>query len=78
LPFFGGDADVGLARLARPVEATAIGNLLVQARALGCVQSFEEARACVRRSFQPETFEPREPEAWDNAWEQYMSLKAGR
>jgi len=64
--------------IAGPVEATAIGNLLVQARALGCVQSFEEARTCVRRSFQPETFEPREPEAWDNAWEQYMSLKAGR
>ena len=41
-----------------PIEATAIGNLLVQAVALGHIGSLEEAREVVRRSFEVQTFEP--------------------
>jgi rhamnulokinase len=48
--------------VAGPVEATAIGNLLVQAMALGLVGSLEEARALVGRSLEPRTYEPRCPE----------------
>jgi rhamnulokinase len=52
-----------------PVEATAIGNLLVQAVALGKVSSFEEAREVVRRSFEVNEFEPNPAarQAWDDA-----------
>jgi rhamnulokinase len=38
--------------IAGPVEATAAGNILVQAIGAGVVSSLDEARAIVRRSFQ--------------------------
>ena len=50
---------LGLPVLAGPVEATAIGNVLVQARAQGLVTgSLEELRALVARSFVPERYFP--------------------
>jgi rhamnulokinase len=60
--------------LAGPVEATAIGNLLVQALGLGLVGSLADARRVVRDSFQVERFEPRQPERWAAAWERFGGL----
>jgi rhamnulokinase len=57
-----------------PAEATAIGNLLVQALALGHITTLTEGRALVRRSFQVETYEPRATVAWDGAYERYLEL----
>jgi rhamnulokinase len=42
---------------AGPVEATAAGNVLVQAMGSGAIRDLEEARAVVRRSFEIEKFE---------------------
>ena len=44
--------------LAGPVEATALGNVLVQARAAGELGSLAEMRAVAAASARPETFEP--------------------
>lgn len=50
----------GLPVVAGPVEATAIGNLLVQARARGLVDGdLEDLRALVAASFTPERYAPR-------------------
>jgi rhamnulokinase len=57
-----------------PVEATAVGNVLVQARALGHLNSFDEGRALVRRSFSVETFEPGDTDAWTEAYHRYLAL----
>ena len=51
--------------LAGPVEATAIGNLLVQLAARGGVVDLRQIREIVRHSFEPEAFEPRAAAAWD-------------
>ncbi len=49
----------GLPVLAGPVEATALGNVLVQGRALGAVQgSLEHLRALVARTHPPLRYEP--------------------
>jgi len=61
--------------VAGPVEATAIGNLLVQAIGMGEIGSLAEARAIVRDSFQVETYEPKDVAAWDEACERYEKLK---
>src|SRR5207247_3022415 len=50
--------------LAGPVEATAIGNVLVQAIGLRELKSLTDAREVVRRSFDVTTYAPKEPEAW--------------
>ena len=51
-------AATGRPVLAGPVEATGIGNLLVQAIGLGALGSLGEGREVVRRSFATETYEP--------------------
>ncbi len=53
--------------LAGPVEATAMGNVLVQARASGEVGSLAEIREVVRRSSALRSFEPGDPGPWDEA-----------
>lgn len=61
---------------AGPVEATAIGNVLLQARARGQVGSLSELRAIVRASFPIETFAP-DPAArsqWDDAYQRFAAL----
>jgi rhamnulokinase len=55
--------------VAGPAEATTIGNLLVQAIALGELSSLEEGRKVVRASFRAQRYEPRVSEAWRDARE---------
>ena len=55
--------------LAGPVEATAIGNLMVQAIALGLVASLSQARQLVKRSVAIEIYEPVSSEGWEEAWQ---------
>ena len=49
----------GIPVLAGPVEATALGNVLVQARSLGLAGSRAELRALVARTHPPQRYEPR-------------------
>jgi rhamnulokinase len=65
----------GLPVLAGPEEATLIGNLLVQAMALGEIASLEEARTVVRASFAPTTYEPVRSAAWQEARERFARLR---
>jgi rhamnulokinase len=71
---FAADAT-GRAVVAGPVEATAIGNVLGQALALGHISSLAEGRAVVRRSFDVTTFEPGDTDGWDQAYQRYLRLK---
>jgi rhamnulokinase len=64
----------GATVIAGPVEATAIGNIMVQALAAGCVGSLEEIRSIVRQSFEPVSYEPKEAEVWQQAYERYKTL----
>jgi rhamnulokinase len=62
--------------LAGPVEATALGNVLFQARADSEVGSLADLREIVRRSFPVRTFEPRpaHSDAWSEARSRFHSL----
>jgi rhamnulokinase len=60
--------------IAGPVEATAIGNILVQAMATGDVKSLAEARTIVRNSFELKRYEPRDTATWDSAYARFQSL----
>ncbi|MBV8076428.1 MAG: rhamnulokinase, partial [Planctomycetaceae bacterium] len=52
---------------AGPVEATAVGNVLLQAMARGRIASLADARAIVARSFPVTVYEPRAAGVWDEA-----------
>jgi rhamnulokinase len=56
---------------AGPVEATAIGNILVQAVALGHIGSLKEGRQIVHNTFSPQVFTPRDSSAWDEAYARF-------
>jgi rhamnulokinase len=56
-----------------PVEATAIGNILVQAIATGYLTSLEEARSLVRASREITAWEPSKFSGWDEAYATYLS-----
>ncbi len=60
-----------------PVEATAIGNVLMQAIALEQIGSLAEARVVVRKSFDVETYQPGHRTGWDNAYARLLNLIAG-
>lgn len=61
--------------IAGPVEATAIGNILVQAIAMGEIASLAEGREIVCNSFEVETYEPQEVSTWGEAYQRYTRLK---
>jgi rhamnulokinase len=60
--------------IAGPVEATAIGNLMMQTIAAGEVASIAQAREVIRRSFSVETYDPRNAADWDSAYSRFTSL----
>jgi rhamnulokinase len=62
---------------AGPVEATAIGNVLMQAVGRGRLGSLADVRDVVARSFPVQTFEPRDAAAWDEAAGRFAKLLPG-
>jgi len=60
--------STGRAVITGPVEATAIGNILMQAIGMKHLGSLAEAREVVRASFEPETYEPKRTADWDEAY----------
>ena len=57
-----------------PVEATAAGNILIQALAGGDLSSLAEARQIVIRSFPQDTYEPQDAVLWDAAYGRFTAL----
>jgi sugar (pentulose or hexulose) kinase len=57
------------------VEATAIGNILVQAMALGRIKSHDELREIVKRSFPLITYEPQHTAYWDEIYARFLRIK---
>jgi rhamnulokinase len=63
--------------VAGPVEATAIGNIIVQAMARGYVASLAEGRRLVRNSCDLATYEPVSSPGWEEAYGRLASLIGG-
>ncbi|MGC2578768.1 MAG: FGGY-family carbohydrate kinase, partial [Terrimicrobiaceae bacterium] len=61
--------------VAGPVEATAAGNVLIQAIALGQIDSHLALRQIVRDSFPLESYRPGEEENWREAYGRFTELK---
>jgi rhamnulokinase len=66
--------SVGKPVIAGPVEATAIGNALMQAISLGYIGSLAEAREWVARSFPLRDYQPQSADGWDEASNKLANL----
>jgi rhamnulokinase len=70
---FAADAT-GRTVITGPIEATAIGNILMQSIALGQLGSLDEARSIVRHSYSPQIYHPVPSAAWDKAYERLLEV----
>ncbi len=64
----------GLPVVAGPAEATAVGNLMMQAKSLGAVKDLAEIRDIICRSFSLETYNPRDTLDWNAGYERFQDL----
>ena len=65
---------LGIRVVTGPVEATATGNLLMQAYGCGEISSLTELRACVRRSNRFDCYEPADTAQWDAAYARFKAV----
>ncbi len=70
---FAADAT-GRTVVAGPVEATAIGNILMQSIGMKHLGSLADAREIVRASFEPEIYEPNHKADWDEAYSRLQKV----
>ncbi|MDI9430388.1 MAG: rhamnulokinase family protein [Planctomycetota bacterium] len=68
---FAADAT-GKRVVAGPIEATASGNILMQAIAAGRLKGIDEARAIVRHSFDLKEYRPQDTPEWTQRYERFM------
>ena len=66
--------STGIPVVAGPSEATAIGNVMMQAKGLGIIQSLFEMRTIIRNSISLETFYPEDTGLWIEAYRKYISI----
>jgi len=66
---------IGKRVVAGPSEATAIGNIMMQAIGAGVVGSLAEARKIIRASIETEEFLPQNSGQWNAAYEKFHNLK---
>lgn len=64
---------VGVPVTAGPSEGTAIGNIMLQAKANGLVNDIASMRQLISTSVETVSFEPQEPEVWEEAFQKYMA-----
>lgn len=64
----------GLPVVAGPSEGTALGNVLLQIRASGDVQTLADMRAISARSIETVTYTPQPSQEWEDAYQKFQNL----
>jgi rhamnulokinase len=60
--------------IAGPVEATSLGNCLIQAKGLGHVRDLSHLRQIVRNSTAPKRYEPADTKRWEEQAKRFVEL----
>lgn len=66
--------STGIPVTAGPSEATAVGNIMLQARAAGCVETLQQMRSLIARCIPTEEFLPRQNTGWDEAYDRFRTI----
>lgn len=67
--------SIGIPVLTGPVEGTAIGNIMLQAKAAGLVNDIYEMRKVIADSIEMKTYLPQDKAVWDKAYEKFGTIK---
>lgn len=65
---------IGMPVIAGPSEATAMGNILMQAKAAGLIPDIPSARKIVRDSVRLTAFTPQESDVWESHYTDYLKV----
>lgn len=65
---------IGIPVIAGPSEATAIGNIMIQAKAANCVDSLQEMRQIIRESIPLDDFFPKDKNEWEKAYTKFLKI----
>jgi hypothetical protein len=57
-----------------PIEATALGNVMIQAIATGHLSDLASGRAAIAASTDRHNYEPRDPVVWQDAYGRFLTL----
>ena len=66
--------SLGISVIAGPVEATALGNIVLQLIALGEIESIEEGRRIIAENEKVKTFDEVHTPDWDEAFERFCRI----
>lgn len=70
--------SLGIEVLAGPQEGTAIGNIMLQAKAAGDVADIWDMRRIIAASLELKRFTPADRDAWDNAYERFLEITGSK
>ncbi|WP_440135160.1 rhamnulokinase [Chitinophaga sancti] len=65
---------IGMPVVSGPTEATAIGNIMMQAKGIGYVNSLAEIRRIVRNSIKQDTYLPKDTAQWNAAYNRFREI----
>jgi len=65
---------LGIPVVAGPSEATAIGNIMLQAKAVGLVDGIQEMRHLIASSIETTEFLPQDTEVWNEAFQKFVEV----
>lgn len=66
--------SIGMPVVTGPVEGTAIGNIMLQAKAAGVVNDMFEMRGIIADSIETKTYLPQDTEKWEKAYREYEKV----
>lgn len=66
--------SIGIPVVAGPSEATAIGNIMLQARTAGMVENLQQMRRVIAAAVETETFHPENTPQWEEAYQSFRLL----
>ena len=66
--------STGATVLAGPQECTAIGNIMLQAKAAGLVGDIWQMRTIIANSIEMQRYEPEDKELWDEAYGKFEEI----
>ncbi|MCX7942642.1 MAG: rhamnulokinase [Dictyoglomaceae bacterium] len=65
---------LGIPVMTGPVEATAIGNIMIQAISRGAIKDLSSGRRIIRNSFEPIIYYPKDTEIWEREYKRYKEV----